>query len=113
MTGTITTAKIRLVPGGDISLQPGIYIGRGVPGFPPSPLGNPFSAKQHGRPAAISFYRAWLAAQVAAKDHHVLKALNEIRTKVQAGEDVVLLCWCAPLPCHGEIVAEAVLSWNF
>ena len=43
----------------------------------------------------------------------MLKALNEIRTKVQAGEDVVLLCWCAPLPCHGEIVAEAVLSWNF
>ncbi|WP_363320175.1 DUF4326 domain-containing protein [Ferrovum sp.] len=27
---------------------------------------------------------------------------------VRAGQSVALNCWCAPLPCHGDVIVEAV-----
>jgi hypothetical protein len=34
----------------------------------------------------------WLADQ-----HHLLRALDELRGRA-------LLCWCAPLACHGDLL---------
>ncbi len=33
----------------------------------------------------------------SADQHHLLRALDELR-----GRD--LLCWCAPLACHGDLL---------
>jgi hypothetical protein len=64
-----------------------VYIGRG------SKWGNPFRIGPDGdRAAVIAKYACWLRDQ-----HHLLRALDELR-----GHDLV--CWCAPLPCHGDLL---------
>jgi hypothetical protein len=27
-------------------------------------------------------------------------------------EDIALQCWCSPLPCHGDVIAEAIAGIN-
>lgn len=73
-----------------------MYVGRG------SPFGNPFT---HGesrlaqfrvatRAEAIARYEDWLLQQP-----ELVARLPELRGKV-------LGCWCAPLPCHAEVLAR-------
>lgn len=74
-----------------------VYIGR------PSPFGNPFSHvpsalarfRARTREEAIAKYEEWLRAQPALID----RVKRELRGKV-------LGCWCAPLPCHGDVLAR-------
>jgi hypothetical protein len=86
---------------------PGIYIGR------PSPLGNPFTAKDYGKgiPVAsveesIKLYEIWLMDQIKTNPS-VRKALNEILNQ-SAKEPVNLICWCAPGPCHGDVIKKFI-----
>ena len=66
-----------------------VYIGRG------SKWGNPFRIGLDGdRAAVILKHGRWLADQ-----HHLLRALDELR-----GRDLV--CFCAPLACHGDLLAR-------
>lgn len=64
-----------------------IYIGR------PSKWGNPYRVVQYGRPESIALYEEYLVASGLVDD------IEELR-----GKDLV--CWCAPLPCHGAILLE-------
>ncbi len=64
-----------------------VYIGRG------SKWGNPFRIGPDGdRAAFIAKHERWLADQ-----RNLLRALDELR-----GRDLV--CFCAPLPCHGDLL---------
>lgn len=85
-----------------------VYVGR------PSPLGSPFPVSRFGRAGSIQQYRVWLRAEVraglAGRGGPAWSALVAIAGLVRAGLVVHLVCWCAPLPCHGEVVAAAV-SW--
>lgn len=74
--------------------RPWRYIGRG------SPLGNPFTIKEHGM-AALGLYRRWLWDHIRSKNAAVLGELRSI------GPDEHLVCSCAPRPCHGDIVLAA------
>lgn len=73
-----------------------VYIGR------PSKWGNPFSHldgtlaefKVASRDEAISAYREWIQTQP-----DLLASLSELKGKT-------LACWCHPLPCHGDVLAE-------
>lgn len=66
-----------------------IYIGR------PSKWGNPFVIGRDGsRAEVVAKYRAWIVAQPA-----LMAVLDELR-----GRDLV--CWCAPLACHGDVLIE-------
>lgn len=60
----------------------------------PSKWGNPFLLRLHDRDDAIARYRAWVVEQP-----ELMAALGELRGKR-------LGCWCAPLPCHGDVLAE-------
>jgi len=67
-----------------------VYIGR------PSVFGNPFKIGPDGdRDMVIERYRAWLLSQPDL----VSRARREL-----AGKDLV--CWCAPLACHGDVLIE-------
>lgn len=73
-----------------------VYIGR------PSVLGNPFVIGRHGdRAQVIAQYRRWLWGKLEAKDPQVLAALRALKPEAN------LVCWCAPEPCHGDIVVRA------
>jgi len=67
-----------------------VYIGR------PSVWGNPFAIGRDGnRAEVIRKYEAWLRANPTL----VARAKRELKSKV-------LGCWCAPLPCHGDVLVK-------
>jgi hypothetical protein len=66
-----------------------VYIGR------PSKWGNPYRIKKgEPRKVCIARYREWIMQQP-----ELLAAVGELKGKV-------LGCWCKPLACHGDILAE-------
>ena len=73
-----------------------VYIGRG------SIFGNPFSHKEGtqaqfvvgSREEAVESYRDWVIDQV-----EIISKLGELKGKT-------LCCYCHPLPCHGDVLAE-------
>jgi len=66
-----------------------IYVGR------PSKWGNPFIiGKDSNRDEVITAYMSWFTLNNALRND-----LHELR-----GKDLV--CWCAPLPCHADILLE-------
>lgn len=75
-----------------------VYIGR------PSKWGNPFqigpdaSGHRWNRKEVIQLYRTWLRNNAPEL---IAEARRELKGKV-------LGCWCAPLPCHGDILAALV-----
>ena len=67
-----------------------VYIGR------PSVWGNPFVLKPgEPRGSTLARYEAWLLS----KPELIAKAKRELKGKV-------LACYCAPRPCHGDILAR-------
>jgi hypothetical protein len=66
-----------------------VYIGR------PSKWGNLFAIGKDGsREEVVQKYREWVV-----KLPELMASLHEIRGKTIA-------CWCTPLPCHGDVLAE-------
>lgn len=74
-----------------------VYVGR------PGPWGNPYSHEEDSiaqfkvatREEAIAKFEEWLLSQPEL----VKRVKRELRGKV-------LGCWCAPKPCHGEVLAR-------
>lgn len=70
-----------------------VYIGR------PGPWGNPFIIGADGdRAAVIKKYRAWITG-----NDRVAVALRRNLRRIRGRR---LVCWCAPAPCHGDVLAE-------
>lgn len=68
-----------------------VYVGR------PSKWGNPFQINSNlNRAEAVTRYRLWLADRP-----HLVRRLAELEPKR-------LICWCAPLPCHADVLADAL-----
>lgn len=72
-----------------------VYVGR------PSKWGNPFRVGAYGtldgtREEVIEKYRKWITEGAG---HFLLRDLHELR-----GKDLV--CHCAPLPCHADVLLE-------
>lgn len=84
------------------------YIGRGNrhAGMVQSPLANPFKVSDFGgrRGVTLPYYRRWLWDRIKADDTAVIEALRAI------DKTSILVCWCAPSPCHGKVVKVAA-AW--
>lgn len=91
------------------------YIGRAssYAGLSQSPLANPFKVKAFGKLSRADFggrgqtlphYRRWLWNRIQAGDEAVLAALRSITSSS------VLVCWCKPGSCHGDVV-KAAAAW--
>jgi len=79
------------------------YVGRGQG----SVLGNPFVIGRDGnRDEVIAKYQDWLGTTDAA-----LKELMRIRD-ASLGQDIELECWCAPLPCHADVIKRVIEEWK-
>ena len=78
-------------------LPPGaVYVGRASPayGLPASKWANRFMIGRDGaKEEVIKAYERWLRDERP----DLMAALHELR-----GKD--LACWCAPKPCHGDIL---------
>lgn len=80
----------------------GYYCGR------PSALGNPFSIGTDGnRDETIEKYRVWFTE--ALKDNAVVKReFDALVESYKVFGELILVCWCAPERCHGEIIKEFI-----
>ena len=103
----ITVANVR-------TTTDGVYVGRAMPGRVGSPLGNPYKLKSGAqRAAVIAEYEIWLDTQLS-HDTPARRAFDQLVEAAQRG-DRVLLCWCAPRECHGDVIRrriEDVLSFE-
>lgn len=85
------------------------YIGR------PSILGNPFSHNGvrsifktlsfKTREEAIEAYSKYFD-EMYEKDPTFAKTVDEIYEHYKNGEEIYLQCFCKPLPCHGDVIAD-------
>lgn len=90
----------------------GEYIGR------PSPLGNPFSHmpdtladhKVDTREEAIACFKARLESDLRIGKPAVVNELNRLANIAMSTGHLTLRCWCAPLPCHGDVIKDLILS---
>ena len=78
----------------------GVYVGRAVPryGLSASKWGNPYVIRRHIRSQheeAVSYFEDYAETKLGLDPNW----LNELR-----GKDLV--CWCAPLPCHADILLK-------
>lgn len=88
------------------------YCGRSKNG---NPLGNPYT--HNGvktsiakltvptREEAIKAYEIYFDTMYG-KDEALTKAFDNIYEHYRNGEDIYLQCFCKPLPCHCDIIAE-------
>jgi hypothetical protein len=78
-----------------------VYVGR------PSPLGNPFHIGPDGsRADVIRKYRTWLQAQPDSSP--AIRELLRLVEKHRRDGTLYLSCWCAPAPCHADIIKQAI-----
>lgn len=82
-----------------------VYIGRAVPeaGLEASKWGNPFVLEDDSdaeRARVLALYRAWIVEQP-----ELMASLGELR-------GLRLGCWCAPKPCHGDVLAQLVEAYR-
>lgn len=129
-----TIGKVEVVNARD-GLQPeigwtDIYVDR------QSPLGNPFLLGTEGdREEVLFVYEMWLynalngygklrkilldkPAVVAPSYKYptpleVRTEFNRIRDLLQSGKNIRLVCWCAPLPCHANIIKRYLTSPDY
>jgi hypothetical protein len=74
----------------ETELRSAVYVGR------PTKWGNPFVLGRDGtREEVIRRYRDWIVGTT------LMNCLEEL-----AGKDLV--CWCAPLACHADVLVELV-----
>ena len=79
-----------------------VYIGRagkGQDGY----FGNPFDVRKHGKDALPLFIEYF---------HKRLTTDAEFHARVLALAGKKLGCFCAPRPCHGDVIATYVNGWK-
>ncbi len=76
----------------------------------PSTLGNPYAlTARETRGATIARYRHWLRREWV-KHGAVRAALYRLAQEYVQTGSLYLVCWCAPKPCHAEVIRDAVLG---
>lgn len=78
-----------------------VYIGRACYGLPASPWGNPFKVPKgydiHADPDRI-----------LAKYEAYVRSCPDLMAALPGLDGKVLACWCAPNPCHGDVLLKLV-----
>ena len=73
-----------------------VYIGR------PSIWGNPFSHKEGTK----AQFKVSSRQEAVEKFHEWILTKPELLARVKELRGKTLACWCKPLACHGDVLAE-------
>jgi Domain of unknown function (DUF4326) len=77
-----------------------------------SVLANPYRiCASLSRKQCIALYKADLLKDIRAHGP-MCQELERLARLVREGHNVVLLCWCKPMPCHGDVIAQEVEKLN-
>jgi hypothetical protein len=91
----------------------GSYVGR------PSPLGNPYSHlksrtlaqfQTNSLQESLDKYEIWLDEQLRDSWSHASREFECLLTTLKLVGELILICWCAPHPCHAEIIKKKLLE---
>ena len=84
----------------------GIYIGR------PTVLSNPFRiTEEQSRKIAIQRYGYSLISAIhKRKDPAVMQELRKLEALMYDQKQINLVCHCAPLMCHGDLIKQVLLN---
>lgn len=81
---------------------PGYYIGR------PSILGNPYSIGPDGdRKDVIEKYEKYFNLEMKSNEKFRSEVNDLVQQYLKTG-NLVLICWCKPMLCHGDIIAKKI-----
>lgn len=86
-----------------------VFIGR------PSVLGNPFPINKYcNRKECLAKYRVYLKTQIAkrTKVYNELRRIQMLEEK-EPKKEIRILCFCKPLPCHGDIIKHKLQNRMF
>lgn len=104
---TIEIGNVREARHGDRDPATLVYVGRRVNAWPESPLGNPYRVGRDGtREECVAKFSAWLNEQLAEAGSPAALELARLRAVWLEHGALVLLCWCAPLSCHAEVIRD-------
>lgn len=91
---------------------PGEYIGRFnyYHKLKASPLKNPFNGpiNHKSKLRLVVKFKKWLES--LSEDSPQWQEIRRLRQIYEDKNELTLICWCDPLPCHGEIVKSAILG---
>ena len=92
----------------------GEYVGRPARGRKGSPLGNPFVIGPDGfRDDVVAKYREALLRITSRRTMWDVRAdaeLERLTDLYRERGSLTLLCWCSPLPCHGDVIRDFILE---
>lgn len=95
------------------------YCGRRNGLRPESALHNPHNAQGicrtcrlvHGTGGkTLSYFEPEFRAKVKAREPAIMNELRTIWRRATRGEQVTLLCWCTPAPCHTNIIKQVLFE---
>lgn len=82
------------------------FIGR------PSLLGNPYRIGRDGnRKQVIGKFRTHLEEHLKNPDSPITRRIIALAS-VARSTDLYLICFCAPQPCHGDVIKETIERMN-
>ncbi len=91
---------------------PGEYIGRFnyYHGLKASPLKNPFTGpiNQKSKLRLVVKFQKFLES--LTEESIQWKEIRRFQRIYEDKGELTLVCWCDPLPCHGEIIKSAILG---
>lgn len=81
----------------------GEYIGRG------SPLGNPYKINNYmTREQCIINYEEYIIRELEKENKEILNELIRL-FNIALKQELNLVCYCSPKPCHGDIIKKILL----
>lgn len=81
--------------------QGAVYVGR------PSKWGNPFTIGRDGtRKEVIEKYKRYIENELLYQDTYAMSNSPKDILDIAELKGKCLVCWCAPLPCHADILLE-------
>lgn len=78
-----------------------------------SPLANKFKLKNYNkksREQVISLHKDSLNSYLLHKSSNVYRIIYKLAQYYLLGWNIELVCYCAPLKCHGDSIKEAILT---
>ena len=105
----ITVVRIRAKRDGSVVQACDLYVGRACYREPwrqpASEFANPFSTKKYGREDSTARYEQYLRETTELYEKLDLIATMALE-RYRAGLEMRLGCWCAPEPCHADIIVK-------
>lgn len=81
----------------------------------PSMLGNKFKVGEnpgeYKRGEAVVAHEEWFRLEMKKEASLVRDEIISLANRVAQGEKLALICCCKPKPCHGDIIAQAIMGY--